>query len=277
MLLLKDDNVQTGKHGLGFENQNDNVNPSVLNKAKESAPCLYNIDEMEKDGLSEHKIISEEELKCKAEKRLKVKQSKFPLSYHGFVYAKAHFEEPPKVSLKRRNVNSKEHLEQAQLRDYDPKLWNSLPMKYFSYVKQAMLKFEKQKFSNLELNRDDLLRMSFEQSINERVKNRLSEDFEPLVKNINHQLICIKKSLVKEMRDYLRYVMSLEDEFDETCLTLDIQQEFFKTQFKSVKSESYSHVYKDEMFEQNFDLETEHCCFKKTITQLQNGFQKWRH
>ncbi|GKC22865.1 hypothetical protein Tco_1025015 [Tanacetum coccineum] len=35
MLLPKDDNVQTGKHGLGFENQNDNVNPSVLNKAKE--------------------------------------------------------------------------------------------------------------------------------------------------------------------------------------------------------------------------------------------------
>ncbi|GJW15212.1 hypothetical protein Tco_0019345 [Tanacetum coccineum] len=51
----------------------------------------------------------------------------------------------------------------------------------------------------------------------------------------------MSKGLVKEMKDDLKYVMSLEDEFDETCLLLDIQQEFFKTQFESVKSESYSH------------------------------------
>ncbi|GJW46880.1 hypothetical protein Tco_0078526 [Tanacetum coccineum] len=117
-LLPKEDNVQTGKQGLGFENQNDN--------------------------LSDHKIISEEELKCEAEKRLKVKQRKSQLSYHGFVYAETQFEEPPKVPLKRRNVNLKEHLkqleqakvlkkhlEQAQIRDHDPKLWNNLPMKSF--------------------------------------------------------------------------------------------------------------------------------------------------
>ncbi|GKA63727.1 hypothetical protein Tco_0763333 [Tanacetum coccineum] len=67
MLLLKEDNVYTGKHGLGFENQNDDVNPSLLRKAKELAPCLYNIDEMGKGLLSNHKIVSEEELKCKAE------------------------------------------------------------------------------------------------------------------------------------------------------------------------------------------------------------------
>nr|GEW24886.1 hypothetical protein [Tanacetum cinerariifolium] len=35
------------------------------------------------------------------------------------------------------------------------------------------------------------------------------------------------------MKDDLKYVMSLEDEFDELCLILDIQQEFFKTQFKN--------------------------------------------
>ncbi|GKB59114.1 hypothetical protein Tco_0915300, partial [Tanacetum coccineum] len=52
------------KNGLGFENQNDDVNPSLLNKAKELAPFLYNIGEMGKDLLSDHKIISEEELKC---------------------------------------------------------------------------------------------------------------------------------------------------------------------------------------------------------------------
>ncbi|GJY48935.1 hypothetical protein Tco_0438891 [Tanacetum coccineum] len=45
-------------------------------KAKELVPSLYNIDEMGNDLLSDHKIISEEELKCKAEKRLKVLSNK---------------------------------------------------------------------------------------------------------------------------------------------------------------------------------------------------------
>ncbi|GJT15957.1 hypothetical protein Tco_0874663 [Tanacetum coccineum] len=133
--------------GLGFENQNDYVNPSLLNKAKELAPCLYNIDEMGKDELSDHKIISDEELKCEAEKHLKVKERKSPL---------------------------------------------------------AMLKFEKQTFPNIEINQGDLFRMSFEQSINERVRNRLSEEFDHLVKNVNLQLNCFEKSLVKEMKDDLK-------------------------------------------------------------------------
>ncbi|GJY16654.1 hypothetical protein Tco_0387076 [Tanacetum coccineum] len=123
MLLPKEDNVQTGKQGIGFEYQNDNVNPSVLNKAKELASCFYNIDEIRKDLLSDHKINSEEELKCEAEK----------------------------------------------------------------------------------------------------------------FKNVNLQLNCFEKSLVKEMKDDLKYVISLEDEFDETCLLLDIRQEFFKTQFDMEK------------------------------------------
>nr|GEW85727.1 reverse transcriptase zinc-binding domain-containing protein [Tanacetum cinerariifolium] len=67
------------------------------------------------------------------------------------------------------------------------------------------------------------------------------------------------------MKADLKYVMSPEDEFDEACLILDIQQEFFKTQFESVKSE---------MFEQYFALENENCCLKKTIAQLQNDFSK---
>nr|GEU98555.1 outer membrane protein porin [Tanacetum cinerariifolium] len=114
MLLLKEDNVNTGKQGLGFKNKNEFENPSLLSKAKELAPWLYNIDELGKDSLSNQKIISEEELKCKAEKRLKVKQRKSPLSYHGFVYGETQFEEPPKFLLKRRNVNLKKHLEQTK-------------------------------------------------------------------------------------------------------------------------------------------------------------------
>ncbi|GJV79129.1 hypothetical protein Tco_1514999 [Tanacetum coccineum] len=134
-----------------------------------------------------------------------------------------------KVPLKRRNVklkkhleqtqNLKEHLEQAQLPDHDTNLWNSLPMKYFCYVKQAMTKFEKQTFSKLTLYQDELFRMNFEQSyeqnVNTRFRNRLFDEFEHLVKNVNLQLNCFEKSLVKEMKDDLKYVMSLEDEFDE--------------------------------------------------------------
>nr|GEV86454.1 hypothetical protein [Tanacetum cinerariifolium] len=116
MLLPKEDNVNTRKQGLGFENQNDDVIPNLLNKAKELAHCLYNIDEMGKDLLSDHTIIFDEELKCEAEKHLKVKQRKSMLLYHGFVYGETQFNEPPKVPLKRIDVNLKKHLEQAQLK-----------------------------------------------------------------------------------------------------------------------------------------------------------------
>ncbi|GJS43133.1 hypothetical protein Tco_0568176 [Tanacetum coccineum] len=107
LLLPKEDNVNTGKQGLGIEIKNDVKNPSLLRNAKELAPCLYNIDEIGKELPSDHKIITEEELKCEAEKCLKVKQRKSPLSYLGFVYGENQFEEPPKVPLKRRNVNLK--------------------------------------------------------------------------------------------------------------------------------------------------------------------------
>ncbi|GJX13162.1 hypothetical protein Tco_0204920 [Tanacetum coccineum] len=186
MLLPKEDNVNTRKKGLGFEIQNNVENPFILNKANELTPSLYNIDEMGKDLLSDHKIISEEELKCEGEKRLKVKQRKSPLSFHVFVYGETQFEEPLKIH---------------------------------------------------ELN------------INKRVRNRLSEEFEPLVRDVNFQLNCFEKSLVNEMKDDLKYVISLEDEFNEKCLILDIQKEFFKTQFELAISKSYSNVYENEIFE----------------------------
>ncbi|GJW28682.1 hypothetical protein Tco_0045557 [Tanacetum coccineum] len=168
----------------------------------ELAPLLYNIDEMGKDLLSDPKIFCEKELKYEAEKRLKVKQRKSSLLYRGFVYGETQFKEPPKVPLKRRNVNLKKHLEQAQLRNYDPNLWKSLPMKYFCYVEQEMPKFEKETVSKQNPPREN--------------------------------------GLVKEMKEDLKYVTSLEDEFDEKCLILDIHQEFFKTQFESAISESHT-------------------------------------
>ncbi|GJT14719.1 hypothetical protein Tco_0873425 [Tanacetum coccineum] len=82
MLLPKEDNVQTEKQGRGFENKNDVENPSLLNKAKELAPSLYNIDEIGQDFLSDHKINSEEKLKCKAEKHLKYEKDFAKLEAH---------------------------------------------------------------------------------------------------------------------------------------------------------------------------------------------------
>ncbi|GJW12648.1 hypothetical protein Tco_1578475 [Tanacetum coccineum] len=72
------------------------------------------------------------------------------------------------------------------------------------------------------------------------------------------------------MKDDLKYVTSLEDEFDETCLILDIQQYFFKTQFESVKLESHSHMYENKIFKQNSSLENKNYCLKTTITELSN-------
>ncbi|GKA71424.1 hypothetical protein Tco_0777563 [Tanacetum coccineum] len=91
---------------------------------------------------------------------------------------------------------------------------------------------------------------------------------------MNLQLKNFEQSLVNEMKDDLKYVMSLEDEFEEKCLILDIQKEFFKTQFESAISESYSHVYENEMFEQNSYLESKNHCLKKTIAQFQKDFSK---
>ncbi|GJZ22650.1 hypothetical protein Tco_0559689 [Tanacetum coccineum] len=134
-----------------------------------------------------------------------------------------------------------------------------------------MLNFEKQTVSKLELGgnpRENVgITSSFEDNVKRIGRNQLSDEFEPLVKNVNLQLNCFEKGLVKEMKDDLKYVMSLEDEFDETCLILDIQQEFFKTQFESAISESHSHVYENEMSEQNSSLENENCHLKKTITE----------
>ncbi|GKC43150.1 hypothetical protein Tco_1060872 [Tanacetum coccineum] len=171
-------NNDTFENGLGFEIQNDVETLFIMNKAKGLTPSLYNIDEMGKDLPSDHKIISEEELKCEAEKFLR------------------------------------------------------------------------------------------------QVQERLCKEFEPLAKNINLQLNRFEKSLVKEMKDDLKYVVSLEDEFDEKCLILDIKTEFFKTQFESAIPESYSHVHENEMFEHNPSLENENRCLKKTVAQYQQDFSK---
>ncbi|GJV48451.1 hypothetical protein Tco_1438663 [Tanacetum coccineum] len=155
----------------------------------ESIPHTYVVNENNSDIISdipnmdpvrdkeEHDYVDDEQQRAffaflvknlKSEKRLKVKQRKSLLSHHGFVYGETQFEEPLKVPLKRRTANLKEHLEQAQLRNYYPKLWKSLPMKYFCYVKQAMLKSERQTVSKIALNKHDQFQ-SYEKSYEDNI------------------------------------------------------------------------------------------------------------
>ncbi|GJT33462.1 hypothetical protein Tco_0923881 [Tanacetum coccineum] len=178
MLLLKEDNVNTGKQGLDFENQNNDVNPSLLNKSKELAPCLYNIDEMGKDLLSDHKIISEEELKCEAEKCLKVKQSKYPLSFEKETVSKLN---PPQENV----------------------------------------------FTN----------SSIENNVKRIARNRLSEEFEPLVKDVNFQLNCFEKD--KKFDKVFQKIESMKKKKFNSRISNDfLQKALYNSDSTNVKSES---------------------------------------
>ncbi|GJU22298.1 hypothetical protein Tco_1155640 [Tanacetum coccineum] len=103
--------------------------------------------------------------------------------------------------------------------------------------------------------------------LNDEISNLKSQALNlKLVKMIRHSPGKIESMM--KMKEDLKHVMSLEDEFDDKCLILDIQTEFFKTQFESAISESHSHVYENRIVEQNSSLENENRCLKKTITEL---------
>jgi predicted nucleic acid-binding Zn-ribbon protein len=70
------------------------------------------------------------------------------------------------------------------------------------------------------------------------------------------------------MREDLKYVHSLEDEFDEKCSILDIQKEFFTNQIESFKSVSVSHEYENVNFEQTSSLKSKNLYLKKKITEF---------
>ncbi|PWA60524.1 hypothetical protein CTI12_AA381110 [Artemisia annua] len=70
------------------------------------------------------------------------------------------------------------------------------------------------------------------------------------------------------MREDLKYVHSLEEKFDEKCLMLDIQKEFFINQIESFKSESVSHENVNENFVQTSSLKSENLYLKNKITEL---------
>ncbi|GKA21680.1 hypothetical protein Tco_0701669 [Tanacetum coccineum] len=90
---------------------------------------------------------------------------------------------------------------------------NIVPSYESDTMSKAMLKFEKEIVSKQNPSRENVfINSSFEDNVKRIARNRLSEEFEPLVKDVNLQLNCFEKGLVKEMKDDLKYVMSLEDE-----------------------------------------------------------------
>ncbi|GJT25442.1 hypothetical protein Tco_0895379 [Tanacetum coccineum] len=79
-----------------------------------------------------------------------------------------------------------------------------------------MLNFEKQIVLKQIINRREFITpWDPDVALKRNVQKRLSKEFKPLSRNINLQLNSFEKSLVKEMKDDLKYVLSLEDEFDE--------------------------------------------------------------
>ncbi|GJZ41437.1 hypothetical protein Tco_0588323, partial [Tanacetum coccineum] len=152
---------------------------SILNKAKELTPSLYSIDEMGQDLLSDHKIISEAELKCEAEKRLKIKQRKSSLSYYVFVYGLTLFEEPPKVPLKRRDVLSNKS-DEAKIK-FDTKDLETINIELEYTVTSLLKENERLKtiyqnlFDSIKRSRVQTKSLNVSQNEAENLKSQLSE------------------------------------------------------------------------------------------------------
>ncbi|GJX70239.1 hypothetical protein Tco_0307410 [Tanacetum coccineum] len=237
MLLSKEDNVNTGKHGFGFENQNDAENPFVQNKAKELTPSLYDIDKIGQDLSADHKIISKEELESEIENYLKVKQRKSPLSYHGFVYGLTKYEEPLKVPFKRREVNLKKHLEQAQLANYDPKLWKR--------EKKILLENETSSFETKIMELETILAQQRKDFKDAKVdfSNKMAK-FETYFEKLENKKVVLEQKLARKIDDskvekdkFLKQIASLESKLASQDL-LSNQKEYneFRTSFNALKA-----------------------------------------
>ncbi|PWA39632.1 reverse transcriptase zinc-binding domain-containing protein [Artemisia annua] len=98
------------------------------------------------------------------------------------------------------------------------------------------------------------------------VKKNLKDEIEPRVKDINLTFDCFEKYLVTEMREDLKYIHSLGDEFDEKCLILDIQKEFFTTQIESFKK---INELSKEVVDVKEELSKRTAQFEKDLTKLE--------
>ncbi|GKA44493.1 hypothetical protein Tco_0737217 [Tanacetum coccineum] len=127
---------------------------------------------------------------------------------------------------------STKHKDEGSSSRYDADAKKAWVDKVVSKIKNVFIRpsYDQDTLTEQEINREDIFTLwNHEHKAMRKVRNWLSEEFEPLAKNIKFQLKCFEKSLIKEIKDDLKYVMSLEDEFDEKCLIMDIQTEFFKT------------------------------------------------
>ncbi|PWA93365.1 hypothetical protein CTI12_AA071290 [Artemisia annua] len=137
MLPTKDEDINKRISGIGFENIDhlENEKPGFLNKVKKLTPILYNAEDMGKELSTDLLFESQDILKSEEEKRLKVKQSKTPFSYHGFVYGCTQLTDIPNGSFKRKDTNVKRYFKEAQLATYDATLWQNKSRKQFCNLK----------------------------------------------------------------------------------------------------------------------------------------------
>ncbi|PWA48525.1 hypothetical protein CTI12_AA486350 [Artemisia annua] len=272
MLPTRGENINTQTSGIGFENIDhvENAKPGFLNKVQKLTPIIYNANDMGKELSTDLLFESEDILKSEDEKRLKVKQRKTPFSYHGFVYGCTQLTDIPKEPFKRKDTNVKRFFKEAQLATYDAKLWQYKARKQFCNLKHHIEQTLKVIWFKQENISTDVWSnpLSSDVRLKIQVQKILKDEIEPRVKDINLSFEYFEKYLVTEMREDLKYVHSLEDEFDEKCLILDIQKEFFTNQIESFKSASVSHENENVNFEQTSSLKNENLCLNKKITEL---------
>lgn len=212
--------------GLGFSN------PSYLEMVKRKAPSLYNSDYMRRDTFKDYMFVPNDILNDENQKRLMVKQKKTNFSYFITDYGVINKEN----ALERKPTNAMKHVDVPTVNPYLSSNYESLARKTFSHLRnQISLSLrtirEKQEFTTDELVRSN----SYEIDVSREVKKQIKLFIEPPMKSIDDKLKVFEETLMTEMQNDLKYVTSLEDEYDLICLNSNIQKGYFQNQFESIK------------------------------------------
>ena len=139
-------------------------------------------------------------------------------------------------SLERKPTNALKHAEVPTVNPYNSSNYESLARKTFCHLRNQIggslrIIRSKQAFQTDELVRSN----SYKIDVLREVKKQIKLFIEPPMNSINDKLKAFEEALITEMQNDLKYVTSLEDEYDLICLNSDIQKEYFQNQFESIK------------------------------------------
>lgn len=137
---------------------------------------------------------------------------------------------------KNQQMLKKKHEDQTSIKPYDSSRYESLARKTFFHLKNQISRSLSIIRGKQEVQTDELLRSnSYEIDVLREVKKQIKTFIEPLVNRINDKLKVFEEALISEMQNDLKYVTSLEDEYDLLCLNSDIQKKYFLYQIESIK------------------------------------------